>query len=197
MNRFSLLKPFLAAVLMLVSSISAEEAPVERLKSAIDNVLDILSAPESEKDYDAKRTEVRAVLGTQFSFDVMVKGALGRNRKTLSEEQLSNVTSLVTDLLIRAYLREFDEGERPQISYKKTVELTSKKIEIPSVIKLGGNNVNLTYRLARLKSGWQVYDLIVEGVSMVRNYREQFDQHFQTKGVAELIDLITKKIENL
>ena len=193
MNRFSLLKSLFAASILLTSSLGAEDAPAERLEGTIDRVLDVLS--ENESSYETKREQVHAILDAQFNFEAMVKGALGRNRKELSEAEMEQVTSLVTDLLIRAYLREFSDKDRPDVSYKKPVELTKNKIEVPSIITLDGKDVNLTYRLARLKSGWQVYDLIIEGVSMVRNYREQFDQHFQTKGVPELIELITKKIE--
>lgn len=193
MNRFTFLKSCFAASLLLAPSLFAEEAPAERLIGTIDRVFDALS--ESESTYEAKRNQVHGILDEQFNFDAMVKGALGRNRKALSESEMEQVTSLVTDLLISAYLREFNDKARPEVSYKKQVELTKNKIEIPSTITLDGNEVNLTYRLARLQSGWQVYDLIIEGVSMVRNYREQFDQHFQTKGVPELIELITNKIE--
>ena len=193
MNRFPLLKSLFAVSSLLASSLFAEDAPAERLKGTIDRVLDVLS--ESESPYETKRAQVRGILDTQFNFDAMIKGALGRNRKELSEAEMKQVTSLVTDLLIRAYLREFHDNDRPDVSYKKPVELTKNKIEVPSTITLDGKDVNLTYRLARLKSGWQVYDLIIEGVSMVRNYREQFNQHFQTKGVPELIEIITKKIE--
>jgi len=194
MNLSSSLITLFAASFLLLSSAWAEETPAERLQGTVNSVLDVLSS--TELDYEGKRAQVRETLQTQFSFDAMIKGALGRNRSQLTEEELSHVTALVTDLLISAYLREFSDGERPVMTFKKAVELTKNKIEVPSVIKIDGKDINLSYRLARLQSGWQVYDLIVEGVSMVRNYREQFDQHFQTKGVPELIELIKKKIQD-
>ena len=65
------------------------------------------------------------------------------------------------------------------------------------MLTLPDNKINLSYRLARLESGWQVYDLLVEGVSIVSNYRKQFDSHFLKKGGDELIDQLETKLESL
>ena len=84
---------------------------------------------------------------------------------------------------------------RSEIGIQRNTESKSK-IEIASKVLLNGNEVNLSYRLANIKDrGWQVYDVLVEGVNMVSNYRKQFDEHFQRKSAADLIDLLKNKLK--
>jgi ABC-type transporter MlaC component len=70
-------------------------------------------------------------------------------------------------------------------------------MEIPSTVDLGDKQVNVLYRLGRLKSGWQIYDVVAEDISVVSNYRQQIDDHFRrgdAEGlVAKLKELLTKE----
>ncbi len=170
-------------------------APKNALESTIHELLEVLHADNSQLPYDAKREEIIGILNRQFSFDVIIQRALGRNWKRLDEIQQRQVSTLVTDLVLQAYTKELQDGPKPVLTFNDPEVLSKSKIEIDSTAVLNGNKVNLSYRLANIRGrGWQVYDVLVEGVSMVSNYRKQFDEHFQTKSVGDLINLLKDKL---
>lgn len=178
-------------------SLFGEETPEEKLKNTIEAVIDVLYQADPAVTIGTKRDQVLRVLNRNFSFDVIVRRTLGRNWEKLNADQQQKIVSLATDLMIHSYTREFREGVRPTVEFQKPLELSKNKLEISSVLSLPDHKINLAYRLARLESGWQVYDVLVEGVSLVSNYRKQFDAHFQKKGGDELIDQLEEKLAGL
>ena len=67
-------------------------------------------------------------------------------------------------------------------------------MEIPSTIKLGETVYSVLYRLGRMRSGWQIYDIVAEDISVVSNYRQQIDDHFRKGNGRELIEILTKRL---
>ena len=187
----------LSGLLFASHSLVAQDKPEEKLKATVEAVIDVMYGSDDSTPVEELRDQVLAVLEQSFSFDVLVRRTLGRNWNRLNEAQQKEIISLATELMIHTYTREFQKGERPTVTFSKPVELSANRIEITSVLTLPDNTINLAYRLARLESGWQVYDLLVEGVSIVSNYRKQFDAHFLKEGGDELIDQLEAKLEAL
>ncbi len=198
MNAKTLLSSLAAFAIALVAqpSAQAQDNPETMLVDTIAEVLDMLHANEQELSHEDKRTKILNLLQERFSFDIIIRRALGRNWNMLSADQQNKVTELISDLLIRAYTKELENGPKPNISVVKTEELSSNKIEVVTSVRYKSNFVSVSYRLANVKNrGWQVYDVLIEGVSMVSNYRKQFDEHFQTKSAADLLRLLERKLE--
>jgi len=199
------MKPHLLnkSLVVLLSSILisiplfGQDKPEEKLQATVEAVIDVMYQADDSMSVEQLRTQVLEALEQSFSFDVLVRRTLGRNWAKLSEDQQKQIIDLATELMIHTYTKEFKKGVRPTVSFEKPLELSANKIEISSVLTLPDNKINLSYRLARLESGWQVYDLLVEGVSIVSNYRKQFDSHFLKKGGDELIDQLENKLEAL
>ncbi|MGK0239739.1 MAG: phospholipid transport system substrate-binding protein [Candidatus Pelagisphaera sp.] len=192
----------LAIFLWAIAPATADpfDAPKNALEATILELLEVLHADDSNLSYTAKREQIIEILNEDFSFDIIIQQALGRNWKKLDDKQKEQVTLLVTDLVLRTYTRELNNGPKPTMKFGKAKALTESKskIEIASKVSLNGTEVNLSYRLANIKDrGWQVYDVLVEGVSMVSNYRKQFDEHFQRKSAADLIDLLKNKLKEV
>ena len=175
----------------------AEDKPEVKLQATVEAVIDVMYQADESVSLEQLREQVLAVLEQSFSFEVLVRRTLGRNWARLNEDQQRQIIALATELMIHTYTKEFQTGVKPTVAFEKPLELSANKIEISSVLSLPDNKINLSYRLARLESGWQVYDLIVEGVSIVSNYRKQFDAHFLKKGGDELIDQLEAKLEAL
>ncbi len=185
---------FLAATPLRANEL---DAPKAALESTINELLDVLHADDSNMPFTAKRDEIIEIVNRQFSFDVIIQRALGRNWSKLSDPQKEQVYNLVTDLVLQAYTQELQNGPKPRLTFSNPEVLSKSKIEIDSIVFLNNTKINLSYRLANIKDrGWQVYDVLVEGVSMVSNYRKQFDEHFQKKNASDLIDLLKSKLEN-
>lgn len=174
----------------------AEEPPEKLLEQTISEVLDMLHQSDQTLPQNEKRDKILKLLQERFSFDIIIRRALGRNWNLLSEAQQSKITELISDLLIRAYTRELESGPKPNIEIVRTEQLDQHKIEIVTSVRYKSNFVSVSYRLANIKSrGWQVYDVLIEGVSMVSNYRKQFDEHFQTKSAEDLLTLLEGKLK--
>jgi phospholipid transport system substrate-binding protein len=188
---------FVSILLTVSPMLFAEEGPEVKLQKTIEGVIDVLYEVDESVTVEQKREEILAVLGQSFSFDILVRRTLGRNWEKLDEQQQMQIISLATDLMIHSYTREFKQGVRPTITFEKPLELSKSKIEISSILALPDVEINLSYRLARLESGWQVYDVIVEGISIVSNYRKQFDAHFLKKDGDALIDQLEAKLAAL
>ena len=197
-HRHLKLAVMLVSLLAMGSSLRSNdelEASKSALESTIYELLEVLHANNVQLPYDAKREEIISILDRQFSFDVIIQRALGRNWKLLDDNQQKQVSSLVTDLVLQAYTKELQDGPKPVFTFNEPEVLSKSKIEIDSTAELNGNKVNLSYRLANIRGrGWQVYDVLVEGISMVSNYRKQFDEHFQTKSASDLINLLKDKL---
>ena len=184
------------ALVSPVASFAVEEDPSQVLEQTVAEVVDILHTGDTLA-LEEKRSKILKLLQDRFSFDIIIRRALGRNWNELNEKQQDQVTNLISDLLIRAYTKELQNGPKPQIVFNRTEDLGSNKIEIFSSVTFRNNLVSVSYRLANVKSrGWQVYDVLIEGVSMVSNYRKQFDEHFQTKNAAELISILKEKLKD-
>jgi phospholipid transport system substrate-binding protein len=157
----------------------------EKLISSVDAVLDALFDDEAATLSNAgKRKRVRAVVDERLDFSFIVRRAFGRNWQRLDSEQQEEVVNLVTETLITTYVESFAGSQRPVISYGRLVEVSSNRIEVPSTVEANGRQVRLLYRMGNMQSGWEVFDVVAEGVSMVANYRQQLDNHFR-RGNAE------------
>lgn len=178
------------------ASQAATEEPDQRLYETIQEVIDLLHTDNAALSAEQKRNQILHLLESRFSFDIIIRRALGRNWNQLSESQQERVTEIISDLLIQAYTRELENGPKPAVSLVKTDDLGSNKIEVFTNVTYKSNLVSINYRLANIKGrGWQVYDVLVEGVSMVSNYRKQFDEHFQKGSADELLKILEDKLK--
>lgn len=186
-----------ATFLSLGVSAHADVEAVAKLESATTDALDILYE-EKYKDYsnEEKAVAVRAVLERDYDFMVLIRRTVGRNWKQLSNLEQIEVKDLVTKLVVKAFVEGVQGTERPMVSYGEPVMITDKRFEVASVVTFADGRVfNLVYRFGRLKTGWQIYDILAEEVSVVSNYRQQFDDHFRKGTGAELIEKLKELLE--
>jgi phospholipid transport system substrate-binding protein len=163
-------------------------APTDQLKSSVDDVIRIVQDPKlkQESRADERRAAIRKEAEALFDFTETAKRTLGRHWQTLNEGQQREFVSLFTDLLERAYIGRIEQYSGERIVYMgdaadgesatvKTKFATNQATEIP-----------VDYRLLRRGDRWLVYDVFVEGVSLVANYRAQFDRIMRTGSYQEL-----------
>ena len=123
-----------------------------------------------------------------YDLNVIIRRAIGRNWRLISESEQSEVLELVKQLVIRGFIQTLEGNSRPVVTFGNVVVITDSRIEIESNINLGEQFYSLLYRLGRMRSGWQIYDIVAENsISVVSNYRQQIDDHFRKSNGAELI----------
>ncbi|MGK0456397.1 MAG: phospholipid transport system substrate-binding protein [Zhongshania aliphaticivorans] len=186
-----------AAFFMLGVPAYSQEGESAKLEAATKDALDVLYKAEY-KDYtdEEKAAVVRSVLERDYDLMVIIRRTLSRNWKLLSPSEQVEVKELVTRLIVKAFVEGIQGFGRPTIECGELIMITDKRCEVPSVITFPDGDVfNVVYRFGRLKTGWQIYDIVAEGVSVVSNYRQQFDDHFRKGSGAELIEKLEKLLE--
>jgi phospholipid transport system substrate-binding protein len=169
-------------------------APGEQLKATIDRVMEILKDPKLQGD--AKKTErrekLRQVVLPRFDFAEMAKRALGNNWNRYPDKQGEFVTAF-TQLLEETYAVQIESANGDKVLYLN--ERTDKDYSevATKVISPKGEETSMTYKLHPVDSDWKVYDIVVENISIVNNYRAQFNRVLSNTSLDELIKRMKEK----
>src|SRR4029453_12899982 len=124
---------------------------------------------------------------TVFDFGETAKRALGRHWQPLAEKDRQEFTSLFTDLIERAYISRIERYSGERVTYTgESVDGALASVRTRFVTKQG-TEIPIDYRMQQRGDRWLVYDVVVEGVSLINNYRTQFDKIIQTSSYAELV----------
>lgn len=195
--KFFSFKAYLVLGLLLVASVSAQEAQKEKLQGMIDATLDVIySESYASLSANEKKLKVREKLESSYDLDVMIRYAIGKNWRRMNEQEQLEVLELVKQLVLKAYVIGLEGKDRPTVTFGELTEIGKARIEIESTMVLDAKSYYILYRLRQMKSGWQIYDIVAENVSMSSNYRGQIDDHFRKGSAADLItrlkDLLAK-----
>lgn len=173
---------------MGASSARAASEARQQLEKAITSVLAELDDPalHSEPGRKAVLARVEAIIHNFFDFGELSMRTVGPQWKGFTPDQQKRFVDVFTTLLRETYLEKLDGYDGETVSY--TGEVSSSKgdkVEVQTVVNMKKKPVPVAYRMLK-KSTWRVYDVIIEGVSMVQNYRTQF-QDLLAKGDAEAL----------
>ena len=188
---------YLVSGLFLVVSVSAQELQKEKLQGMIDATLDVIySQSHASLSANEKQLKVRQKLESSYDLDVMIRYAIGKNWRRMNKTEQLEVLELVKQLVLKAYVIGLEGKDRPTVTFGELTEISKARIEIESTMVLDAKTYYILYRLRQMDSGWQIYDIVVENVSMSSNYRGQIDDHFRRGSAADLIarlkDLLAK-----
>jgi len=173
-------------------------SPVQdQLKITIDKILDILRDPslEGEEQVEKRRASLRKVINERFSFAKMSQLSLGRHWKKRSDEEKKVFIELFGQLLEETYISKIEAYTDEEVVYVKEY-VKKKKAQINTKIITQTIEIPIDYRMYNTKGSWLVYDLVIEGVSLVGNYRSQFDQILKKDSYEKLVEELKKKVEN-
>jgi phospholipid transport system substrate-binding protein len=198
---------FIGLGLLLVPTFGQAKAPADTLKAYMDEVLDVFRQAGAEEagalEQDKLREELRRVAKQAFDFEIMARMCLGPHWSKLNQEQQEEFIRLFIRLLeenyfgkILKYVDDIKEYSRDQIDFTKETVFSSRKAMVQSVIHYNDKQVPVDYRLVSLDEGWKVYDVSVEGVSLVQNYRSQFRDMMLRMSPAEMLQALREKVES-
>lgn len=188
------------AIMLSSVLVLASETPMQAIKGPIDKGLEILEDPayQGPEKKGAQRDKMWAAIQPAFDFNQVSRRALARSWKSFQPDQQEAFVRVFTELLGNTYIRQIQEsygGEK--VLYTGEDILTKTKVRVKTLIPRKSSQVQVTYSLIRTDQGWKVYDVNVEGVSLVKNYRTQFKDILARKSPAELIDLLEEKVAKL
>ena len=198
----SLARIALACVVLVAPQAVREAAagpPTDQLRSQVDRVLKLLEDPALKAPDKARerRTAVRKVADEIFDFGETAKRSLGRHWAARTPQEREEFVKLFGDLLERSYISKIElySGEKVQYTGDKiegdTAVVSSK------LLTKTGSEVPIDYRMLKKGDRWLVYDVVIEGVSLISNYRTQFNKIIQTSSYQELVKKMKTRQEEL
>jgi len=186
------------ALLSAPASTHAGE-PTDQVRGAIDRVLEILK----KKDLQAKekraerRTLLREEISKAFDFDEMAKRSLGPTWRQRTPEERKEYVALFRQVLENSYLGKVEAYQGEKIRYVKDSVEEGRFATVETLIVTGkGQEIPLNYRMMKEKSDWRVYDVVIEEISLVNNYRSQFSGILQKSSFQDLLARLREMIKN-
>jgi phospholipid transport system substrate-binding protein len=185
-------------VMGLLGRVQAGE-PQEKVRETVNAVLDVLAdaslkGPEHTQE---RRAKMRQAVLQRFGFEEMAQRAMGVHWRTLSAEQKKEFVPLFSDLLERSYVNKIESygGNKDNIHYLKESADKDGYATVLTEIVARDLNVEVEYRLLQRDGNWQVYDVVIEGVSLVNNYRTQFNKIIRQGSYETLVKQMQQKLE--
>lgn len=168
---------------------SSEEAQ-QKLRSAISEVLGIAG---KASNHAALVDRATPVLQRNINFGTMTRRAVGPGWRQFSAEQQKKAESLFTTLVIRSYANKFTIGEQPEVKYNSAATPAAGRVDVSTTIMYKGARYGVVYRMEQ-EEGWHVTDVVIEGVSMVANYRSQLDPVFKKGGADAVLSSLQQSV---
>ena len=188
MRRKSLfLCTFVVGLLALALRASAG-APTDQVRGTVENIAAILKSPSLKTDAkkNERREQLRQAIFSRFDFTEMAKRSLGSHWRKLSPPEQEEFARLFTDLLERAYIDQIEAYNDEKFVYVKE-SVDQDFAEVQSRIMTAKGEYSLNYRLQNVGGEWKVYDVVVENISLVNNYRSQFSRIVANQSYEELV----------
>lgn len=197
MKLLNTLCALLVATLILAAPGSASAGePTEKIKSTINEVIEVLKDPslKGPENTTARRAKLRESISERFSFQDMARRSLGRHWKERTTQEKKDFTDVFARLIENSYIGKIEGYTDEKVVYTGEVLLKRKAMVKTRIVTTKGTEIPINYKLLK-RSDWVVYDISVEGVSLVSNYRSQFNSALSSSSYAELVDTLRKKVE--
>ncbi len=169
--------------------------PTDQLREQIDKVLKVLDDPELQKDGRAqeRRTAVRRVANDIFDFMEITKRSLGRHWQGRTPAEQAEFVQLLTDLLERTYVSKIETYSGEKVAFVAEAVDSGVATVRTKIVTKQGTEIPIDYRMYNRGDRWLAYDVAVEGVSLVGNYRTQFNAIIQKASYQELVKTMKAK----
>jgi len=169
---------------------------LETVKGYVNHVLDILrdTALSGEAQKKAKKEIISAILDEMFDFTELSKRSLGQNWNRMNPDQQRRFVNLYKSLLKDTYMDRITTYTDEKLVFGKEIALSERTAEIHTEVFTKTARITINYRVIEEHDHWKVYDVTVEGVSLISNYRTQFKEILSDKSPEVLLERLRKKL---
>jgi phospholipid transport system substrate-binding protein len=167
--------------------------PLETVRQEIKKVLDVLG--DSSLNNEVKKEKLRTFYGQMFDEVEFSKRALGGNWRKLNPAQQQEFVRLFRGLLEKAYIDKLLAYTDEKILFGREITLASNRAQIQTKVITSSREIPIDYRVIRKDGMWKIYDVVVENVSLVQNYRSQFRSILAKNTPDQLLELLRKKVK--
>jgi phospholipid transport system substrate-binding protein len=177
------------------AAVAGAGVPTEQVRSTVDHVIAILQDPslKPENKQKDRREQLRQVIFARFDFAEMARRSLGPEwrRRTAAEQQ--EFVNLFTDLLQESYIGTIESYNGDKVIYKREIQ-DQNNAEVQTMLTTRREeSYSINYRLRLVAKDWKVYDVVIENISVVNNYRSQFSRVLAKSSYEDLIRNMKEK----
>jgi phospholipid transport system substrate-binding protein len=184
------------AVMLMLPLYAFAGVPLDTVKTNVNGVLDVLRDPKlkGEAGKKVKEQRVETAANKLFDYVELSKRTLGLNWNKFSPEQRKEFVELYRTILKNAYVDKITAYTNEQVNFTKEVPLTETTVEVQSSVVSKGGETPIFYRVMKKENSWKVYDVVIEGVSLINNYRTQFREILGNNPPEKLLETLRKKV---
>lgn len=186
----------LCVLILLLDPLQANAGvPLDTVQGHVNNVLDVLRNPalQGEGNKEVKQKKIEAIADQMFDYMVLSRLTLGRNWRKFSNNQRQEFVSLYRSILEKAYMDKILSYTDEKVVFDKETMLSEKKAEVQTRIITKSTEIPINYRMYLKNGQWKVYDVIIEGISLIKNYRTQFREILINNPPEEVLKILREK----
>ena len=190
--------PVLFFLLIILPSPAFGEDPLHQLKRHVEQALATLKDPKyhNSSEKELQRSKIWEIIQDIFDLEEMSKRTLAQNWNRFTPQEKKEFVNVFGEFLGDNYIRKIQSGfKEEKVVYLEQEMLTDSKAMVKTKIIRETTEIPVNYSMLKEKNTWRVYDVIIEGVSLVANYRSQFSGILMKESPARLIEMIRKKIK--
>ena len=174
--------------------VSAETSPTDAIRSSVENILDILR--DKGLDQDTRREKIRTAINTRFDFRAMSQRTLATNWKKASDDERQQFVGLFSQLIESTYIGRVEAYTDEKVDYPGE-KIKGKKAVVDTLILTDTADIPVNYKVYLKNGKWWVYDVVIEGISLISNYRSSYQEIVKNEGFDGLLAKMQDKIKEL
>ncbi|MDZ7695979.1 MAG: ABC transporter substrate-binding protein [Deltaproteobacteria bacterium] len=187
---------FTCLIVVLMGSTALAGAPTDAIKETTDKIIHIVTDPglKGAEKSEKKARMIREAVDERFDWVEMTRRALARHWKDRTDEEKKTIIKLFSDLLEQTYLEKVEGYSGEKVLYEG--EQVDGKYGVVSVkiVTRKDTEIPVKYRVKNEGDGWRVYDISITGVSLINNYRKQFNSIITRSSYEELVEKLKAKV---
>jgi phospholipid transport system substrate-binding protein len=195
--RKKILVAFYVMTSLLVSALPAAAlSPQETIQTQVNQVLEVLRDPALKADATKETREKRiwALIDGVFDYTELSKRTLAQHWTAFTPDQQKEFASLFGKLLGTVYMDRIMAYSNEKVVFGKATKLSDDITEVQSDVVTPSKTIPIYYRMISKAGSWKVFDVVVEGVSLVQNYRNQFREILKNKPAEDLLKTLREKV---
>ena len=188
---------FILLALLLIPLHVGAGVPLDTVERHVNEVLKVLRDPalQGEANKEAKQEKIEAIADEMFDYVALSRLTLGRNWRKFNGDQKKEFVQLYRSILEKAYMDRILSYTDEKVTFDKETMLSEKKAEVQTHIVTKSTEIPIFYRVYLKDGTWKVYDVIIEGISLIKNYRTQFRDILANNPPEEVLKILRKKTE--
>ena len=183
--------------LMIFPFSASAQPPLETIQTQVNKVLEVLRDPalKSESVKETKEKKVWTLIDGVFDYTELSKRTLAQHWRTFTPEQQKEFTQLFGKLLGTVYMDRIMAYTNEKVVFAKATNLSEDTTEVQSEVVTATKSIPIHYRMISRDGSWKVFDVVVEGISLVQNYRSQFRDILSKQSPQDLLKILREKVK--